>query len=149
MSDDAFPRLVDQWLTERNWSQSKLAKAMGVSQSLVSKHLADDNFAAEGGRRVRPSPANLAKYSKVTGIPFEDLMRLNGYLPGQVVARSKNPTLEMRLEDDVRAQVVEFMNAVKEAPRTRWPDIVRATLPMAILGARAMTLAYRGTSNAV
>jgi len=120
--DDEFRRTVLDWLERRGWNQARLAAAAELSQSLVSKHLSD-----ETRKRVRPSPANLRRYAPVLGIPYEELMRMTGYLLGVPSVPSSDP-----IEDDVRARTRELLNAVKGAPPVFWPIIIKATYDQAV-----------------
>ena len=78
-SADDFGDFLDRWLAEQRWSQGRLAHESGISQGLISKWVHSDR-----SRRSVPSPRNLEKLAPVLGVPYEDLMRLGGYLPGEL-----------------------------------------------------------------
>ena len=126
--NDEFRTTVLDWLERRGWSQARLAEATEISQSLVSKHLAD-----EERRRVKPSPANLERYAPVLGVSYEDLLRMCGYLPGTASTTPSDP-----IEDDIRARTAEFMNALKGIPRIFWPTVIKAVYDQAIAGTQDM-----------
>jgi transcriptional regulator with XRE-family HTH domain len=114
-----FRELVKAWLTRRGWSQGDLARAAEISPSLVSKHLSEDDW-----RRVKPSPANLARYAPILDVPYEELMRMNGYLPGE----ASIPAETDQVEADIRATVAKLLQAVEGAPPIFWPAMVRPLL---------------------
>jgi transcriptional regulator with XRE-family HTH domain len=133
MSDAAPPAdfrdLVMAWLERRGWKPSDLATAADVSPSLLSKHLTDDTR-----RRVRPSPESLERYAPVLDIPFEELMRLCGYLPGE----ANLPPEVDQIEADVRAIVSELMATVRGAPPIFWPTMAKPLLDGVVDVARDM-----------
>jgi transcriptional regulator with XRE-family HTH domain len=71
---DEFRALVEAWLKSTETSQAELGRRAGVSQNIISRWL--------GRYPTRPSPQNLEKLAPAIGVPYEDLMRMCGYLPG-------------------------------------------------------------------
>lgn len=125
------------WLERRGWSQARLAAATDISQSLVSKHLAEDDR-----KRVTPSPENLARYAPVLDVAYEDLMRMCGYLPGKAEIGEASA-----IEADVRARTAELLAAVKGAPEAFWETMIRATYDVATGYARNMAQLLRDTEG--
>lgn len=126
---DVFRDFVLDWLKRRGWSQARLAEASEISQSLISKYLSP-----EERKRVNPSPANLAKLAPVLDVPYEDLMRMCGFLPGQAASREQDD-----IEDDVKARLAEYLTAVRGAPEWAWVAIIKSTFDRAIDDVRDWT----------
>ena len=78
---ETFREYVATWLTSTGTSATQLGERSGVDQSLLSKYLHQDP-----SRRVTPTPKSLQKLAPVLGKPYEDLMRMCGYLPGEASA---------------------------------------------------------------
>jgi transcriptional regulator with XRE-family HTH domain len=77
MDPDQFRQHVTAHLIATGRTAAALAGEAHIDQSLMSKYLH-----ADPRRRVRPSPRNLARLAPVLGTPYEELLRLAGYLPG-------------------------------------------------------------------
>ena len=131
-----FRTLVLAWLDRRGWYRAQLADAAGVSQSLVSKWLSDEE------PRATPAPKNLAKLAPVLGMTYEDLMRVCGYLPGV----AELPSESNKLEGDIRAHVAELLAATREAPECVRDSLVGAALTRAISEVRETSRLLRDHS---
>lgn len=71
----AFQDWLRARLTELDWTNADLERATGVSNSIIWRWLASSPR--------RPTPANLKKIAGPLGVPYEDLMKLCNYLPGE------------------------------------------------------------------
>lgn len=80
----AFREWLRAALDERGWTNADLERASGVGNSIIWRWLAQSPR--------RPTPANLAKIAPALGVPYEDLLRMCGYLPG-TPATETNPRL--------------------------------------------------------
>lgn len=99
---EAFRELLDSWLTRTRTSQAELSRRSGVPQNVISRWL--------GANPTRPSPRNLERLAPVIGHDYEDLMKLAGYLPGEVMAPDRDPDLIA-----VEAAWPRLSNGVREA----------------------------------
>ena len=77
MGIDQFRELLETTMRTRDWSLSRLGREAGIQPSIISRWL----NAPSNGPMSRPSPRNLEKLAPVLGVPYEDLMRVCGYLP--------------------------------------------------------------------
>jgi transcriptional regulator with XRE-family HTH domain len=118
--DTTFRQFLLGWLERRGWNQGRLAEASEISQSLLSKWLAEDER-----KRVTPGPANLKKLAPILSVSYEDLLRMVGYLdgPSDVVS----PAELDEIETDVNARVAQYIAAVRATPRQYWRAIIDAT----------------------
>jgi transcriptional regulator with XRE-family HTH domain len=95
-------QVFGDWLheqrTSRNWSQSDLSRASTVDSSIITRW--------ETGA-TRPSPANLAKIAPALGVPYEDLLKMCGYLPGE-----PDPELDPKRQA-MHAQLDRWLNDVR------------------------------------
>ena len=105
-----FRSFVVDWLERRGWSQARLADTSDCDRSLVSKYLALDD-----DRRVVPSPQSLERMAPVLGVPYEELMRMCGYLHGEARGLA---TSGVRF--DVLARVQELLNLIERPTYPEW-----------------------------
>lgn len=68
-----FRTLLRDRLSERG-ALARLAKASGLNSPVIGRW--------EKGES-RPSPANLERLAPALGVPYEDLLKMSGYLPGE------------------------------------------------------------------
>lgn len=79
---EQFRTLLRDRLKERG-ALARLAKASGLNSPVIGHW-------ARG--ETRPSPANLERLAPALAIPYEELMRMAGYLPGEATV-DPNPRL--------------------------------------------------------
>lgn len=72
---------------------------------------------------TRPSPANLGKIAGPLGVPYEDLLRMCGYLPGDAAVSDVDPELKARL--------ARMGTRLTRYPRTVWLAVLEANEAMA------------------
>jgi len=66
---EPFWVFLNRWLREHNWTQVRLADAVGVHETVVGRWLhADDR------RRARPGRQTLPRLSEALGVPMQDLV---------------------------------------------------------------------------
>jgi transcriptional regulator with XRE-family HTH domain len=105
---EEFRALLRERLRVRG-TQARLAKESGIKSPVIGHW-------ARG--ETRPSPANLKRIAPALGVPYEELMRMCGYLSGESTATSVHSELEMRLAR---------LGAIwSEYPRTVWLAILEA-----------------------
>jgi transcriptional regulator with XRE-family HTH domain len=108
-----------EWLASRllelGWSKGDLSRASGIADGVISRWSTDSTR--------RPSPASLARIAPALGIPYEDLMRLCGYLPGTPAVQTELRTRMARLEA-----------TLSKYPRTWWVAVIDACERMAEAG---------------
>lgn len=75
MDLDEFRETLKAWHERTGRNQAWLAGQTGISANVISRW--------EGKRPTRPMPDNLAKLAPVIEVPYEDLMRMCGYMPGE------------------------------------------------------------------
>ncbi len=92
-----FRAAIEDTLRVRGWSLNRLGRETKIQASVISRWL----NVPEGAAASRPSPANLEKLAPVIGVPYEDLMRMCGYLPGE--ARAQVDVMRQAARDQVDA----------------------------------------------
>lgn len=114
---DASMQEFSVWLPERlrqlGLSNSDLERASGVSNSIIWRW--------QNGTPRRPSPANLEKIAPALGVPYEDLMKMCGYLSGKPVAAPVSPIRQV-----AHAQLDHWLNAVGEDYEAYFTDSLKA-----------------------
>jgi len=125
-----FGEYLQWWFRETGWGPTRLANSAGVSQSLVSKWAHPDR-----SRRARPSPKNLERLAPALGRSYEDLMKMAGYLPGNLQpAAPTDPGLAKvvarwpRLSDGVREAIGILAGAPLSHLYSRLTTLLAATL---------------------
>lgn len=106
-----FRALLKERLRERG-ALARLAEASGIKSPVIGRWAAGE---------TQPSPANLERLAPVIGVPFEDLMKMVGYLPGD-----PSPNVNPRLS--------AFLAAVEAG----WLAMDDARRDLAERGARAL-----------
>ena len=129
-----FRTTVLEWLARRGWSQARLSEETGISQSLISKWLAEPDT---DRRRVTPSPLNLKRLAPVLGITYDDLLHMCGYRDGGEEAAAA---------DDFaiagRARWTELVNVVRKADERNRTQLLNAVLEASISSAKIMVREY-------
>ena len=90
----------------RELSGVDAARAAGISPAYLSK--------LENDAVKRPSPHVLLQLSEAFGLPYADLMRLCGYVPGEADANAERAAgvtsaLFADLTDDEREELLEYL----------------------------------------
>ena len=101
----SFGTVIRQARDVRGLSSLEAARAAGISAAYLSK-LENDGV-------KKPSPPVLHRLSEALGVPYAELMRLNGYrLPGEPVAgpvESLGAALFADITADERDELVEYL----------------------------------------
>jgi transcriptional regulator with XRE-family HTH domain len=113
----AFSDWLRERRAERNWSQTDLSRASTVDSSNITRW--------ETGA-TRPSPANLAKIAPALGVPYEDLLKRCGYLPG-----TPEPTT---VQSELQTRMARVSETLSRYPRPFWESVLRAIEAMATAG---------------
>jgi transcriptional regulator with XRE-family HTH domain len=115
---DELVALLDSRLTERG-AIARLAEASGLHAYQISRLV--------GPNPPRPNPRTLERLAPALGVPYEDLMKMCGYLPGAPLLSDLPATeLEIRLTD--------VGQTLSTLPRSIWEPVVEAIEAMATAG---------------
>jgi transcriptional regulator with XRE-family HTH domain len=105
----------------RALSAVEVARAAGISAAYLSKLENDDV--------KKPSPPVLQQVSEALAVPYEDLMRLSGYLvprePDAAMAQTVAAALFADVTDEEREELVEYLAWYRERRRSATRGIGR------------------------
>lgn len=82
---EVFREFLEEWLRQTGTSQAELHRLSGVPQNVISRWLSQDP--------TQPGVRNLKKLAPVLGVPYEELLKLVGYLPGEARIDQIDPEL--------------------------------------------------------
>lgn len=100
-------------LKELDWSNADLERASGVDGSNISRWL-------DAERPRRPTSDKLKKIAGPLGVPYLDLMKIAGYLPGEPTVR-----------DDIDNRLAAMTLISSRVPRPFWQSFIAATTAIA------------------
>lgn len=132
-----FWQFLAEWLRVHSWTQTQLADAVGVHQTVVSKWLH-----ADIRRRARPGRQTMAKLSEVLDVPLDQLLPM--LLSDQSAADEARETAKATKTADapadtaIRAELdtrlARLATTLSQYPRVFWLAVVEASERMATAG---------------
>lgn len=115
MSASSFGSVVKRARELRGLSGIEAARLAGISAAYLSK--------LENDAVKHPSPHILAQLSEALGLPYVELMRLNGYrVPGESKATpvaAVGAALFADITDDERVELLEYLAWYRTRRRSR------------------------------
>jgi transcriptional regulator with XRE-family HTH domain len=120
----SFGALLKQAREVRELSSIDAARAAKISPAYLSK--------LENDAVKKPSPHVLQQLSEALGVPYAELMRLNGYrVPGEsedIATATVGSALFADLTDDEREELLEYLAWYRARRRSRRGTEPRSTL---------------------
>lgn len=128
-----FWRFLGNWLREKDWTQTQLADAIDVHQTVVSKWLH-----ADGRRRSRPGRQAMLRLASVLEMSSADIsaMILNDQaeLDRSKAARPPFPQdedVQAPVQAELDARLAKLGNTLSKYPRAVWLAVLEANERMA------------------
>jgi transcriptional regulator with XRE-family HTH domain len=106
-----FRTTLRAWLDDRGWNYSDLERATGINNSVISRWFATPPR--------RPTPENLERLAKATGVPYQNWLRLCGYLPQETDGETTAQ------HDPEEAEILALFRDVPEESRTAAKHMLR------------------------
>ena len=106
----AFQTFLKKRLVDQRWSVIRLSQETGISDAVIYRWLRAD-------RPKRPSDANLKRLVAALDTPYEELLKLAGYLPGEASIEEEDGDLAATIAE-TRAGWPHWDEGFRRAVRT-------------------------------
>lgn len=107
---NVFGDYLKELREKRGFGVNQLGAYSGVSATLISK--------IENGHRGKPKPDTIMKLSSALKVPYEDLMRLAGYLDKEIINDKAKKAVDnpkyARLSKEKKKLIDDMIDALLE-----------------------------------